>query len=577
MANQMIALGARAPQTNVLGPAIQQGAQMINMMRQQEALERQNAVAQQQMQLAQAKEQREASAAEIEMAGKQIDFYTKLAGQVMNPQGYQLLLGRLDKEAPEIAEAFRANLPPEQFDRNLMLQMVGSIGDNFKATYGPLETEVVQDQDGNYGVATTGGFSAERGQQGVAPLNVLRPKRAAATTAPSAAGGMGVPQSPAPAPGALRATRGVNTTPADLLQQGQPINRIPLGNPLRPMSYAGEAAQPDLGAVVQQMMETGVVSQSDFEAMRAAAGPDKDQQLADLLRSNNIQIMPNEEPAGGMRSAVYRPEEDAAMLQQTQAGGFEDTGVQFRGKPPMQSPLPGSAQVPLPRVRQETEAQTGTQERVKRLEKLRGEMPQAKGETSSLITNLTDRINAIDAFLRNPYRNSVIGAIEGRIPKALQSPTRADVQAQYDFIVSNSVLDKLIADRQQTETGASPQGIVSDRDLAIAASAANKLTQTGNERTQELEMQRLRDVLYRTRESALRRYNEVYREVLPEAPELRLRVPPVEPKYRAGATKPKPSPADVNALKRNRDNPDWTEGFRRQFGDEALRKALGGR
>lgn len=357
MANQMIALGARAPQTNVLGPAIQQGAQMINMMRQQEALERQNAVAQQQMQLAQAKEQREASAAEIEMAGKQIDFYTKLAGQVMNPQGYQLLLGRLDKEAPEIAEAFRANLPPEQFDRNLMLQMVGSIGDNFKATYGPLETEVVQDQNGNYGVATTGGFSAERGQQGVVPLNVLRPKRAAATTAPSAAGGMAAPQSPAPAPGALRATRGVNTTPADLLQQGQPINRIPLGNPLRPMSYTGEAAQPDLGAVVQQMMETGVVSQSDFEAMRAAAGPDKDQQLAELLRSNNIQIMPNEEPAGGMRSAVYRPEEGGASMQQVQSlQGFEDTGVQFRGKPPMQSPLPGSAQVPLPRVRAEAQA-----------------------------------------------------------------------------------------------------------------------------------------------------------------------------------------------------------------------------
>jgi len=497
MANQMIALGARAPQTNVLGGAIQQGAQMINMMRQQEALERQNAVAQQQMQLAQAKEQREASAAEIEMAGKQIDFYTKLAGQVMNSQGYQLLLGRLDKEAPEIAEAFRANLPPEQFDRNLMLQMVGSIGDNFKATYGPLETEVVQDQDGNYGVATTGGFSAERGQQGVAPLNVLRPKRAAATTAPSAAGGMGAPQSPAPAPQNLKPTRGANTTPADLYRQGQPTNRIPTLNPFQKMSMAaGEAAQPDLGAVVQQMMETGVVSQSDFEAMRAAAGPGKDQQLAELLRSNNIQIMPNEEPAGGMRSAVYRPEEGGASMQQVQSlQGFEDTGVQFRGKPPMQSPLPGSAQVPLPRVRQETEAQTGTQERVKRLEKLRGEMPQAKGETSSLITNLTDRINAIDAFLRNPYRNSVIGAIEGRIPKALQSPTRADVQAQYDFIVSNSVLDKLIADRQQTETGASPQGIVSDRDLAIAASAANKLTQTGNERTQELEMQRLRDVL----------------------------------------------------------------------------------
>ena len=33
MANQMIALQARAPQTNVLGSAVQQNAQMINMLR----------------------------------------------------------------------------------------------------------------------------------------------------------------------------------------------------------------------------------------------------------------------------------------------------------------------------------------------------------------------------------------------------------------------------------------------------------------------------------------------------------------------------------------------------------------
>ena len=46
-------------------------------------------------------------------------------------------------------------------------------------------------------------------------------------------------------------------------------------------------------------------------------------------------------------------------------------------------------------------------------------------------------------------------------------------------------------------------------------------------------MQRLRDVLYRTREQALQKYNNVYREVLKDAPELRIRVKPVTPRYKA--------------------------------------------
>jgi len=68
MANQMIALGARAPQVNVLGGAIQQGAQMINMMRQQEAAARQAAVAEQQMGIERAREERAAALAKPQLA-----------------------------------------------------------------------------------------------------------------------------------------------------------------------------------------------------------------------------------------------------------------------------------------------------------------------------------------------------------------------------------------------------------------------------------------------------------------------------------------------------------------------------
>ncbi len=396
MANQMIALQARAPQTDFLGNAIQRNAQLMNMMSQQRAAERQAAKAEQEMQLAQAKASRDASAADIEQAGKLIDLYTKRAGQTMNAAGYNLLLRDMEKDSPEIAEAFRANLPPEKFDRNLLLQMVGSIGDNFKATYGPLETEVVFDENGNAFVSVTGGFSAEKGTQGMYPLTTRQLKRRPAGATPPVAG--------AAPTGGLRPTRGVNTTPADLRAQMTPAtpaavtperldaaaravargasitdpmlrdlsesdflevqkraSRLMQNSPEFQTMSAGGAAQPDLAGIVQTMMDTGVVSQSNLEAMRAAAGPGKDAQLAEILRSNNIRIMPDEQPAAGMRSAVYRPGEgDAGMTRVQALEEYEDTGRQFKGKSPMQSPLPGSAQVPLSRVEAEARVQRKT-------------------------------------------------------------------------------------------------------------------------------------------------------------------------------------------------------------------------
>lgn len=356
MANQAIALQARAPQNDFLGRAIQQNAQMMNMMSQQRAAERQAAVAQQEMQLAQEKAGREATQAEIDNAGKLIDLYTKRAGQTLNAEGYGLLLRDMDRDAPEIAAAFRANLPPERFDRNEMLKMVGSIGDNFRATFGPLETEVVQDEKGDFFVSITGGFGGPKLLE--IPGYRLVPKDSAAAPA----------QTPAPRGGVdATATRGTATGPADLRAQGVDPRSIPSGNPLQPISMTTGAqmgGQPDMTAVVQDMMSSGQISQSNLQLMREMAGPDKDAQLAQILKANNIQIVPDDQP--GMRSAVFRPGQDAAPRMQL-AQSMEDyrpTGSGVRGKPPMQSPLPGSAQVPIERVRQEAAAGRETPQEV---------------------------------------------------------------------------------------------------------------------------------------------------------------------------------------------------------------------
>jgi len=290
-------------------------------------------------------------------------------------------------------------------------------------------------------------------------------------------------------------------------------------------------------------MQSGKISQANLQLMRDAAGPDKDAQLAQILKANNIQIVPDAQPQ--MRSAVFRPGEDAApQMQPVQdMGDYRPTGRAARGKPPTVSPsqVPSSAgdvtratTAAGEGVRVQTQPKiVAGEERMRRVEKLRGELPRARADAQALIADLDERIKAIDVFLRSPYRNSIIGAIEGRIPRMLQTPARADAQALYDSIKDNTTLTRLLSDRSQTETGASPLGVVSDRDVDMVARAATRLTQTGTERQQELEMQRLRDLMYQTRQRAIETYNTTYREVLPETPALKLRVPSIAPKYRA--------------------------------------------
>jgi hypothetical protein len=73
MANQAIALQSRAPQGNFLAPALQQGAQFINMMSQQRAAERQAAAQQQQLEIARAAEGREAALAPSRQSKSEAD------------------------------------------------------------------------------------------------------------------------------------------------------------------------------------------------------------------------------------------------------------------------------------------------------------------------------------------------------------------------------------------------------------------------------------------------------------------------------------------------------------------------
>lgn len=523
MANQAIALQARAPQGNFLAPALQQGAQFINMMSQQRAAERQAAIAQQSMEIQRAAETR-AAAGEVRAAKefetkREADLYVKyrrLAPLVAEggPAAYASYLQNMKVDAPESAAAFEQTMPVDRFDKDTFTRMIMGADEYAAARYGKaIIKEFVTDEDVPRVMgANISGFP---GATYATPVpDISRPLTPAAPKAPAAAA------SATPAPAAGGTFQPISAT------GGQPQGADP---------------QAALLASLNEAKQTGQIGADVVEQLRQLGGPQYAPAVDAFLAQNNIKVAP-----GGMRSAVYRPDGGAPMAQQVNYD--PNAYAPLRAKSPMQSPMPGSAIVPLPRVAGEAAAEAGgTQgvrvvteprivagtERVKRLEKLRGDQPLALSDAKSVITDMDDRIAAIDEFLRNPNRRSIIGFVEGRIPKFAQNERRADVQGLYDSIVSNQVLNELIKGRQQTETGASPQGIVSDKDLAIAAQASNRLTQTGSEEVQEREMQRLRDILYRTRQLAIKTYGDTYREVAKDAPELRLDVAPIADRYKA--------------------------------------------
>lgn len=122
MANQMIALGARAPQVNPLSGAIQQNAQMINMMRQQDAADRQAAAAAQQMQIAAAQEERAAALAkpQLEKAGQEaLSAQAKAVGDFLDLSIEGMKLARSAEDAIKIGDWLKTQFRDPQLQASV--------------------------------------------------------------------------------------------------------------------------------------------------------------------------------------------------------------------------------------------------------------------------------------------------------------------------------------------------------------------------------------------------------------------------------------------------------------------------
>jgi hypothetical protein len=333
-----------------------------------------------------------------------------------------------------------------------------------------------------------------------------------------------------------------------------------------------------MSRIVDSAFETGVMAQVDFDQLLASQPPQNKQALMDTFQRANIRLQadaPSLADSGmGQQqqmaaNPVQRPQSGFAVNQgqrpQSRTAGLGGDMPMMRNTQAQYTPLqvrdprvpvaPGSSVVPLGRLGAEktTEAQAAADvnlrmapaiaeatKKAERAVELKSTATKAKYATEGIINEVVDRINTIDQLLRNPNRFSIVGAIEGNLPRLLQTGARADAQAAFDKIKNTATLTSLIDMRKSTETGASPVGAnPTDKDAKIVEQAASKLIQTGEPATFDAELIDMRRKLYRTFQSAQREYDGVYGEVLKANPNLRLAVPKVSDRYISSKDLPK--------------------------------------
>ena len=502
MANQAIALQARAPQGNFLAPAIQQGAQFINMMRQQQALDRQAAVAQQTMEIQRAAEAREAAKAgrdkqtfELDLPGKIYEKHRAL-GSVAAEGGapaYAQWLEAYGQDDPKVASVIAKAMPVDKFDPDRFTRMLATMDQRFEARYGKA---IIKEFIGEDGTLLSGNFSGLPGASYVTRVpditsTLKAPQPAAA--APSATGvqPMAAPQTPAPAAGGTF----------------QPISATG-GQP------QGADPQAPLLASLNEAKRTGQIGADVVEQLRQLGGPQYAPLVDRFLQAEGIKVAP-----GGMRSAVYRPDGGAPMAQQVQYNPNDFPTA--RVKSPMQSPAPGIYSVPTPQIAGAAAAQEGGTQGVrvvtepkiaggKKKAELQAEkeiaFPDAQGQFESALATLDNRLADIKRFREHPARDRVIGQLDAFTPNFGRA---RGAQAIYDALVATATLDELQQMRKASPTGGA-LGNVSDADIRILRQSIGAM---GQDQPEEDFMESLgifENRLKQTRDQLIRRYRENY-------------------------------------------------------------------
>jgi len=549
MANQMIALQARNPQLPDPQQRTARLANVMNAARQAEAAQLQGERIRQEMEYAQAGENRAQETQRLNVRKEDQAF--RVAGmtelrnrgvgvlQSGSEDAYQLWLRQADAIDPDSAAVMRQIAPT--FNKDAMTFAITKADEFIANNTSKRRTEIIYDKNGFPIEVKTGGNTDYEATPVVVTniRDVNQPPRAtpATPTAPPVAVGTGAD---------MRATQGSNTTPQDLIDQGMDPNNIPSGIPTSPASFTGmgapAAAQmtPERAQqIVDSAVRSRVMAQEDFDQLMALAPEQNKQAFTDMIRTNNITLQP-----GGMgqqpQFAVNQGQRPQADFAVNRNAPFEDTLAQYipvQRRDPNVSPYPGSAQVaPNVLAAQEAAKAQATKnvdlrmapqiatatKKVESAAALKSEAPSALRATKNVVAGLDDYIDTIDRLLRSPDRSAIVGRFEGRIPYVLQDERQAELQADFDKIKNTDTLTSLVEMKQASPTGGSPVGNASNQDVLLVARGANSLVQTGGVSKFDQELKNIRRQAYRARQTAIEEYNNRYGELAASDPRFKL-------------------------------------------------------
>jgi hypothetical protein len=438
---------------------------MANRMAQQQALDRQTAVAQQAMEVERAKEGRAVAGEERAAAKFKVDqdalVYAKhrqYAPAVIQGGAavYQQWLEGVKQDNPQAAQIFESAMPAANFDKDAFTRMVGTMDQNFEARYGKAITKELITPEGGVMGANISGLPGATYAVPVPDISrPLAPAASAAGVQPMAA-----PQTP---------TNGM----------------------FRPISATGgqpQGADPQaaLLASLTEAKQTGQISADVVEQLRQLGGPQAAPAVDAFLAQNNIKVAPD----GGMRSAVYRGESPMAA-QQVQYN--PNAYAPVRVKNPMVSPLPGSASVPLPRVAAEARAgrqtpeeaaavasATATATKAAEFKAEQAKKIPAKRQVDTLLTKIRNAYETLNKAEAIP--SSARGAGANIMDYLATTGTGREVQRAFGTKANTSLNEitgsrKLLATAIKNATGMSAQEMNSNVELQLTLDALTDPTQ----------------------------------------------------------------------------------------------------
>jgi len=468
MANQAIALQARAPQGGGLGTAIQQGAQMVNMMTQQRAAERQAAQAQQAMQIAAAEEARAAAKAVPEFqkaeaeAGKArvayvMDFFdaSELAiANVRDPQQARAVGTRLKQlfKEPEFHEAIDETLgslpqDPSQFEawrqQALFLTMDAKdqLSREFERQTTGLEERIISMPKYGVGEAVEVPGSRIKAAEG---LQYIKDDQGNIFAMPKTAAGTGSLGAPAAVGGGSPVAKALQTNPGAL--KDSPFTRSQPG-------YVGSSG----GFAMFKTPQEGIAAQ---ERLLSSAYIGKG--------FNTIDKIVN-------RYAPQGPENSAASVANYKKYISQRTGIDINA-PIAPGQVPALAEAMREFETGQTKGRGGAAAGAP-TPVIKGSNTKANEAFNAMeqaVARYDETIAVAKRLLRNPGLDGILGNIQGNVPEtalSLLSQDAANALSDYNTLLTTAGFQELQAMRDASPTGGALGQVAVEENKMLQKSA----------------------------------------------------------------------------------------------------------